>query len=111
MDKIFFYIQHFLIKNFSARKNFFRPKIILHSKVFFTQIFFDPTLFRPKILSDLKIFRTKSSFGPKSFLDPSFFLTQYFFGPEMEYGASTASMLAEGIWQIVEGFVEVPGNL
>ena len=27
--------------------------------------------------------------------------------PEMEYCASAASMLAEEIWQIAEGFVEV----
>ena len=27
--------------------------------------------------------------------------------PEMEYCASNASMLAEEIWQIAEGFVEV----
>ena len=31
--------------------------------------------------------------------------------PEMEYCASAASMLAEEIWQIAEGFVEVPVNL
>ena len=31
--------------------------------------------------------------------------------PEMEYLASAASMLAEEIWQTVEGFVEVPVNL
>ena len=31
--------------------------------------------------------------------------------PEMEYCASDASMLAEEIWQIVEGFVEAPANL
>ena len=30
---------------------------------------------------------------------------------EMEYCASAASMLAEEIWQIAEGFVEVPVNL
>ena len=30
---------------------------------------------------------------------------------EMEYCVSTASMLAEEIWQIAEGFVEVPVNL
>ena len=33
---------------------------------------------------------------------------------EMEYcasAASAASMLVEEIWQIVEGFVEVPANL
>ena len=30
---------------------------------------------------------------------------------EMEYCASAASMLAAEIWQIVEGFVEVPINL
>ena len=30
---------------------------------------------------------------------------------EMEYCASAASMLAEEIWQIVEGFVEIPANL
>ena len=29
----------------------------------------------------------------------------------MEYCASAASMLAEEIWQIAEGFVEVPANL
>ena len=29
----------------------------------------------------------------------------------MEYCASTASMLAEEIWQIAEGFVDVPANL
>ena len=29
----------------------------------------------------------------------------------MEYCASAASMLAEEIWQIAEGFVEVPVNL
>ena len=28
--------------------------------------------------------------------------------PEMEYCASAASMLAEEIWQIAEGFEEVP---
>ena len=28
----------------------------------------------------------------------------------MEYNASAASMLAEEIWQIVEGFVEIPAN-
>ena len=30
---------------------------------------------------------------------------------EMEYCASTASMLTEEIWQIAEGFVEIPPNL
>ena len=30
---------------------------------------------------------------------------------ELEYCASAASMLAEEIWQIAEGFVEVPVNL
>ena len=30
---------------------------------------------------------------------------------EMEYCASAGSMLAEEIWQIVEGFVEVPAYL
>ena len=30
---------------------------------------------------------------------------------EMEYCVSAASMLAEEIWQIAEGFVEVPVNL
>ena len=30
---------------------------------------------------------------------------------EMEYCASTASMLPEEIWQIVKGFVEVPTKL
>ena len=30
---------------------------------------------------------------------------------EMEYCASAASMLAEEIWQIAEGFVEIPENL
>ena len=29
----------------------------------------------------------------------------------MEYCASTASMLAEEIWQTVEGFVEIPATL
>ena len=29
----------------------------------------------------------------------------------MEYCASAASMLAEEIWQIAEGFVKVPVNL
>ena len=29
---------------------------------------------------------------------------------EMEYCASAASMLPEEIWQIVEGFVEIPAN-
>ena len=33
------------------------------------------------------------------------------FSAEMEYCASAASMLAEEIWQIAEGFVEVPVNL
>ena len=33
------------------------------------------------------------------------------FESEMEYCASAASMLAEEIWQIAEGFVEVPVNL
>ena len=31
--------------------------------------------------------------------------------PEMEYCASAASMLAEEIWHIAEGFVEVSANL
>ena len=31
----------------------------------------------------------------------------YFLSTEMEYCASAASMLAEEIWQIAEGFVEV----
>ena len=31
--------------------------------------------------------------------------------PEMEYCASDANMLAEEIWQIAEGFVEVPAHL
>ena len=30
---------------------------------------------------------------------------------EVEYCTSAASMLAEDIWQIAEGFVEVPTNL
>ena len=30
---------------------------------------------------------------------------------EMEYCGSAASMLVEEIWQIAEGFVEVPANL
>ena len=30
---------------------------------------------------------------------------------KMEYCASAASMLAEEIWQIAEGFVEVPVNM
>ena len=30
---------------------------------------------------------------------------------EMEYCASAASMLAEEIWQIAEGFVEVPEHI
>ena len=30
---------------------------------------------------------------------------------EMEFCASAASMLVEEIWQIAEGFVEVPVNL
>ena len=33
------------------------------------------------------------------------------YGSEMEYCASAVSMLAEEIWQIAEGFVEVPANL
>ena len=33
------------------------------------------------------------------------------FKTEMEYCASAASMLAEEIWQIAEGFVEVSANL
>ena len=37
--------------------------------------------------------------------------TLYFIFTEMEYCASAASMLAEEIWQIAEGFVEVPVNL
>ena len=35
----------------------------------------------------------------------------WYCGPEMEYCASATSMLAEEIWQIAEGFVEVPVNL
>ena len=31
--------------------------------------------------------------------------------PEMEYCASTASVLREIIWRIAEGVVEVPANL
>ena len=31
--------------------------------------------------------------------------------PEMEYCASAASMLAEEMWKIVEGFEEVSANL
>ena len=34
-------------------------------------------------------------------------ISQAFLRPEMEYCANTASMLAEEIWQIPEGFVEV----
>ena len=39
------------------------------------------------------------------------FLFLVYLTPEMEYCASGASMLAEEIWQIAEGFVEVPVNL
>ena len=38
-------------------------------------------------------------------------ISQYTNFAEMEYCASAASMLAEEIWQIAEGFVEVPTYL
>ena len=44
-------------------------------------------------------------------LNRAFTLKVSGFKPEMEYCASAASMLAEEIWQIAEGFAEVPVNL
>ena len=39
------------------------------------------------------------------------FMEKCFRVPEMEYCASASRMLAEEIWQISEGFVEVSANL
>ena len=57
----------------------------------------------------LKKWRCHSArlFIRSSFTKEFFFSLKRYNGAEMEFCASAASMLAEEIWQIAEGFVEV----
>ena len=75
--------------------------------IFIEPLMEDSTLDHTTGTKALKSVIMQSNKGQKSSYVHNWSLTL----TEMEYCASVASMLAEEIWQIEEGFVDLPTNL